>query len=254
MNNMMKRLEKGERLLGISLGGSDFADIPIILKRGGLDYFLIDTEHGDIDFSRAAAIITIARAHGIDPVVRVPGLERGPILRFAEMGAVGIKLPNMETAKQAEKFVEYSKYAPLGDRGVSLMKANANYDTSINPLEYMREANENLTLIALIESQEGINNIDEIMAVEGIDIAFVGPNDLSQSLGIMGQYTHPDFIAAVDKVVAACKKYNKYCGINSGSIEQLLWWSERGMTYNYWGSDLSILINSIKLAVKEYKS
>ena len=254
MNQLLDKIRSGQKVIGVTISAWDFPDTPLVLKACGMDFFMIDSEHGDVDFVRACAMTSIARAEGITILARVPSTDRGHILKYVEIGVDGIVLPNCGCREDAQALVRHAKYAPLGSRGVALIKAHSRYNNEMDPVKHMKESNERTTLVVLIETRQGVENIEEIMSVDGIDIAFIGPNDLSQDLGVMGQYGHPDFMAAARKVKDACDKHGKYWGINAANnIEKLSEWHDMGAALNFWGSELSIFLAAAKAGVRRYK-
>lgn len=201
MGNLKARLKNGETVIGTMVTVFSHPDMVKILKVAGFDYFIIDCEHGSFDYKDVALLLGMAKAVDLPGIVRIPSAGREVILKYMESGATGLLLPETDTAEQAKALVEYSKYAPMGDRGVSLLRPHTGYEQIPDAVEYMKKTNEETILMAQIESQTGVANINAILDVEGIDAAFIGPNDLSQSLGIMGQTRNPLFMQAVEKVV-----------------------------------------------------
>ena len=167
-------------------------------------------------------------------------MRREHALKFMEMGASGLLLPNTETAEQARMLVDCTKYAPMGHRGVSLSRPHTDFKR-VDGREYMRRANEETILMCQIESRKGVENIGEIMAVEGIDVGFIGPNDMTQDYGILNQFGHPDIVAAFEKVIAAAEENGKWAGVHFGAAEPLKPWLARGMQMNMWNSDNGLL-------------
>ncbi len=222
-----------------------------ILKLCGFDFFIVDCEHGPFDFSDVAGLFSMAREAGIAPMIRIPEARREVILKSMEMGAAGILLPQTETVEQAEALVTYSKYAPLGNRGVSLLRAHTGYERPGSPREYMDSANTRTILMAQIESEAGVEKIEHIMDIEGIDVAFVGPNDLTQSMGIIGQKEHPKYIQAVEKVITTGHEKNKFSGIHLSSATGLKPYIEKGMACNLWSSDVGMLMSAAKEGIGE---
>ncbi len=166
----------------------------------GFDWVFIDCEHGAMSESETEAMIRAAETYGVAPVVRVPANYAHIILRFLDMGAMGIVVPHVDTPEDARKAAAAAKYPPLGERG-------SNYGTGRNneygagtadALEYYRRSNEETILFALIESQAGVENIDEIVAVDGIDATWLGPADMALSMGLPEQSVVDE---ALDRVV-----------------------------------------------------
>jgi 2-keto-3-deoxy-L-rhamnonate aldolase RhmA len=254
-NDLKIRLRKGESLLGTMVTLVDNLQIARILKVCGFDFFVIDCEHGSFDYSAVANIVAMARELGIAAVIRVPEIKREVVLKYMEMGAAGLLLPNTETAEQARLLVEYAKYAPLGNRGMSLLRPHAGYEKIENAGEYLKRVNEETILMVQIESRRGVENAGTILAVEGVDAAFVGPGDLSQSLGLFGQLAHPEFVAAVDRVTAAARGHGKHSGIhNMAAIEALDPWLAKGMTLNLWANDVLFIMNAAREGLAKFKN
>lgn len=250
--NLKQRLKQGEPLVGTMINLVDNPDIAKIVKVCGFDFFIIDFEHGYFDNSKISSIFAVAREVGIPGLIRIPEVKREIALRAMEMGAAGILLPQAETVEQARALVEYTKYAPLGNRGVAMLKAHTGFE-EVNTLEYMRYMNEESVLMLQIETPLAVENIDELMSVEGIDAAFVGPNDLTQSMGIMGQRQNPMFLDAMNKIIETAKKHGKYSGIHLMNADELKVWIENGMTLNMCGNDITMLMNSGKQIISKLK-
>jgi 2-keto-3-deoxy-L-rhamnonate aldolase RhmA len=253
MNTLKERLRQGQSILGTMITTFSNPDLSKILKVCGFDFFIVDCEHGPFDYSQVAGLFAMARESGIAPMIRIPEVRREVVLKSMEMGAAGILLPQTETAEQAKALVDYSKYAPLGNRGVSLLRAHTGYEKISSARKYMDQANERTILMTQIESELGVANIEQILDVPGIDVAFVGPNDLTQSLGIMGQTDHPKYLQAIDKIIATAKSKNKFSGIHLMSVTQLKPYLEKEMTCNLWSNDLSMLMNAAQEGLKQLK-
>lgn len=252
-HDIKARLKKGEALIGTIINFIDNPEIAKVFKVCGFDYFMIDCEHTGYDYGTVAQILSLAREIGICAIVRVPEAKREVVLKYMEMGAGGLMLPNAETPEEAEKLVEYAKYAPLGNRGVSLLRPATGFERIDNPAEYMNQVNDETVLVIQIESLNAVKNVDKLLAVEGIDAAFIGPNDLTQSMGIIGQWEHPEYIAAVDRVAQVAKELDKFSGIQTAKPEGLKSWIAKGMTLNLWAGDLTILMSAIKDGIEKLK-
>jgi 2-dehydro-3-deoxyglucarate aldolase/4-hydroxy-2-oxoheptanedioate aldolase len=245
-NSLKLRLKNGESVMGTMITVFNNPEIAKILKVCGFDYFIIDCEHGAYNYSSVANILAIAREAGIPGIVRIPEVKREVVLKYMEMGAAGLLLPSTETVEQAQLLVQYAKYAPLGNRGVSLLRPHTGFEKVDNAVEYMKRANEETVLMVQIESPEGVKNVGKMLDIEGIDAAFMGPNDLSQSMGILGQFDHPDFIAAVDHVIMSAKQRGKFSGTHLTSADAILPWMAKGMTLNLWSNDVVHMMTGAK--------
>lgn len=237
---LKERLKNGEQLLGTMVTTFTSPDIAKILQNCGFDFFIIDCEHGAFTTREVANIIAVARGVGIPAMVRIPEMRREHALKFIEMGANGLLLPNTETAEQARMLVDCTKYAPLGHRGVSLSRPHTDFK-KVSGSEYMPRANDETILMCQIESRKGVENVEQIIAVEGIDVAFIGPNDMSQDYGVLGQFEHPEIVAAFEKIIAAAQSNGKWAGAHFGSAAPLKPWLSKGMAINMWNSDNGLL-------------
>jgi 2-keto-3-deoxy-L-rhamnonate aldolase RhmA len=209
-----------------------------VLAEAGADFVLLDTEHSGIDTIK----IQIATSRGLDivPMVRVPGCHYHLIAPVLDAGAMGIMVPMVETAAQARQIASWCRYRPEGVRGVAFGMAHDDYGGG-DVVQKLREANERTLVIALIETAAGIADAEAIMAVDGIDIGWLGHFDLTNSMGIPGQFDHPDFLAAVDRLVAACRLHGKPAGVLVGSVETAEAWRARGFRVFAYGTDISLL-------------
>lgn len=253
MVELKNRLLEGQVLFGTMVTLFDNPDIARILNECGFDFFIVDCEHGYFDFSSVAKIIAVARGVGIPALVRIPEPRREVILKYMEMGANGLLLPQAETVEQAKALVKYSKYRDLGNRGVSLTRPHTGFK-KIKPLEYVKKANEATMLLIQIESPEGVSNIEEMMDVEGIDGAIIGPNDLTMSMGIIGQRTHPEYTAAINRVIQVANKKKKFSGIHLSSTDEVKEMVLKGMQMNLWSSDVGMLMSSARNGLEKLRS
>ena len=182
-----------------------------LLKAAGCEFVLLDMEHSGFGFDTVKQMLRYMQAGDMPAIVRVPSREYHHAARAMDMGAEGIMLPMVGSAAAARELLSYVKYAPDGERGVALQIAHDRY--APGPVQKkLRDANERCTFVALIETAEGVENAEEIAAIEDVDILWIGHFDLSVSMGIAGQFDHPDFKAAVARVVRAAKKHNKSLG------------------------------------------
>ena len=240
MKSLKDRLKSQDGVLGTMVTTFTSPDIAKILKVCGFDFFMIDCEHGAFTTREVANIIAVARGIELPVLVRIPEMRREHVLKFMEMGAAGLMLPGTESAAQAKELVDCAKYAPMGHRGVSLSRPHTDFE-KVNGIEYMQTSNAQTLLICQIESRKGVQNIDEIMAVEGIDAAMLGPNDMTQDLGILNQFEHPEAVRSFEAVLVAAQNEGKYAGAHFGSFAPLQPWIGRGMKLNMCSSDVGLL-------------
>ncbi|OGG56308.1 MAG: aldolase, partial [Candidatus Handelsmanbacteria bacterium RIFCSPLOWO2_12_FULL_64_10] len=178
---------------------------------------VFDMEHTGWSVETIRALM--ATSQGLVPMARVPATEYHFLARVLDVGAMGLMVPMVQTAEQARLIVQSTKYPPAGRRGAAFGVAHDDYlDGDV--VAKMRSANEETLLIAQIETAQGVENADEIAAVDGIDCLWIGHFDLTNSLGIPAQFTHPDYRRAVDRVLDACRRHGKAPGFMVASPEE----------------------------------
>lgn len=236
---------------GIMINEIPFSNFPVLFRQCGLDFYIIDDEHGGFDYREIYEMISAARlAGGIETVVRIPGGERRDIIKFLDMGADALLLPMTNGPEDIRRVVRYAKYSPLGERGISTMRAHTLYNPP--PLsEYMRSANARTKVYAQIETAEGVERIDEILSVEGVEGFLLGPNDLSDSYGCLGDDKAPQILSAIDKTAESARRLGKTSGIITANACYLDRAKAAGMNMFSKGSELSLLAAGIRKTVAE---
>ena len=245
-----------EKLLaGGHVTGAFVADVrePFVVQvaaSAGLDFIVIDMEHGPIGLETASTLCQTARLAGVTPIVRVVASEYAIMCPLLDAGARGLMLPRIETAEQVARAAECCLYPPKGRRGAVLVKGLSDY-RGIDLGPFMEQANEELVLIPQIELMAAVENLEEILAVEGVGAVLVGPGDLSVSMGIPGQWEDPREVEVIGRVVDTATRHHVPCGIALGDIESCRRWRERGMRVLCAGSDTSILLGGFKRIADE---
>lgn len=253
-NEIKKKIAAGERVIGAfyELGGSAAAECMAI---GGVDFFIVDTEHGPYDVESALVAITAAQKGGTTPFVRVKDHSRAAVMKMLDIGAKGIIVPCIETVAEVEDLVKYAKYFPLGNRGYApTLAGNFGFaDFAKNTETYFAVSNAETLLIPQCETLGCLENIETIAAMEGVDGIFVGPYDLSVAMGKPAQLDAPELVAAIKHIVAVCKANHKitmiYAGNPQGAIKQF----ENGFDAVACGMDAIMLINAVSQMVKEVR-
>ena len=212
MKNLLKgKLVQSKKPVGtfFSIGSSEAVEA---LGIAGMDYVILDKEHGPYGVETVQQYIRAAERRSITPLVRVKDFTRPSILRVLDVGAQGIIIPMIRTRQEVEKIVEYAKYYPQGRRGVALTRASGYGD--IKSLgEYFSEANEETLVLPQCETRECVANIDAILDGEGVDGIFIGPYDLTQSFDKPGRISDPEIQDIINRVLHVCKKRGKYAFI-----------------------------------------
>jgi 2-keto-3-deoxy-L-rhamnonate aldolase RhmA len=246
INAAKARLRKGELAVGIGIRLVRNVDIIKVMKAAGFDWLFLDLEHGSMSIETACEISVAAQDSGIAPIVRVPYGELAMATRVLDGGALGIVIPHVDTAEEAREIADRLRYPPRGHRSVG--GGQAQFDYASIPLGEMTEKSDENTLITvMIETPKAVENAEAIAAVPGIDCLLVGSSDLSMELGIPGQQGHEKIQAAVDKVVAACRKHNKWPGMGGAYTDEWLkLYTDKGMKLILSGNDLPMLTNAAR--------
>lgn len=251
MKNLRNRLYNNETLIGcwLNLGNSLTAEIVALM---GFDWVLIDLEHGsgterDLLYQLQAIEHTSAA-----PLVRVEGFERQRIHRVLDMGAEGVMCPRISNLQEAERAAQGLKYPPSGIRGVAKMVRAAEFGIKFN--DYLKSGSNDIVGIVQIESQGALNHLDEIAALDGIDVLFIGPADLSMELGIFGRFDHPLFVEAVKKTCDTANKNGKASGILLPDPSYFNDYHSMGMRFFGSGSDAAFVADGAMNMYKKISS
>lgn len=206
------------------------ASLVEFLSYQGWDFLVFDAEHGTLEPRDCEQMTRAAEPLQVTPIVRVTTNSPPVILRFMDTGVQGAHVPWVNSAAEAEQAVRSIKYEPLGVRGLGSVRA-AEYGQRAGLGEYARRANEETLVVIHIETKEAIEELPKTVALPGVDVIFIGPSDLSQSLGVTGNPQHPSVIAAMDRIAEIVLKSNVALGIMVGSVEAARKWAERGARY-----------------------
>jgi len=238
MKYIKDRVKAGEVLFGVfvNLGSPLTTEI---LGLAGYDWALIDLEHGAGDEGNVLTQIQAVEHTPVVPLVRIESTSRPRFHRVLDFGAAGIMVPRVDSVEQAKEAVAGLHYPPEGTRGVAQMNRACMFGGAFN--EYLAAAEDQLLGIIQIESTAGVRQAGEIAELKGVDVLFVGPTDLSYSMGILGQLEHPAFVEAVTTVAAAAKGAGKACGILLRNPEETKRFLSLGYTFLGCGSDASLL-------------
>jgi len=211
---LARRIKEKLRLREPSIGtwmSMAHPSIAEMLAMAGYDFVVVDTEHSAIDVSEVLGLLIAIERNGAIPLVRLAGVDPIQAKAVLDSGAAGVLVPMVNTREEAEQAVRMTKYPPLGSRGSCLARAQG-YGEHFD--EYVTHANDDSLLIVQIEHKDAVANIGDILAVPGIDGTFIGPYDLSMSLGIAGQLNHPDVLASKKKVLDATLAHGLVAGVH----------------------------------------
>ncbi len=223
------KLLSGEAVIGCFLRYRD-PSLAEVLGYQGWDFFLFDGEHSTLEPKDCEDLVRVSELRGVTSVVRVPTNQPHVILRFLDTGVQGIQVPMVNTAADAESAVRATKFSPQGDRGLAGSRA-ADYGQTTAFNEYVKTANAETLVIVQVETARALTQVPEIAKTDGVDVIFIGPTDLSLSLGFPGQPQHPLVREATDKIAADVAQAGKILGAFASNAESAREWRERGARY-----------------------
>lgn len=226
------------------------------LTRTGLDYVIIDTEHGCLSEETTADMILAAERGGLTPYVRIGDIRRPYVLRMADIGARGLIIPNIHSVEEVRQLVTYAKFPPVGNRGYCPNRTTGwgADEWSKDVFSYMERCNERLKLIPQCETAEALDQIEEIAALPGVDGIFVGPCDLSIALGIPLQFDHPMLLSACERILTACRKNGIEALIFAANMQDAIKWSVKGYDSVAYSLDATVMIQAYQKLVEEFHS
>jgi 2-keto-3-deoxy-L-rhamnonate aldolase RhmA len=213
-----EKLDRGGVVLNVMVPFHSPAVVEM-LGLAGVDMVLLDAEHGAIDEGMCEHMVRAADVVDLPAIVRTPRNDAPTILRYLDLGASGVMPPHIATVDDARRAVEAAKYGPQGKRSYGGPRAGM-FGARESAQDYVRRANHETLVVGLFEDVEGIDQIDEIFAVDGLDALCVGPNDLAFSMGYPAQPWHPEVQRVVDRVIEASKRSGKATGLPATDLDQ----------------------------------
>ena len=246
--NLIFKEKLKEKVLGTFSKTCDPAFIEI-MGYAGLDFVIIDMEHATNNMQTIQNLIRAAQIGNIFPIVRVKNCYGNEISEVLDIGAGGVQIPMITTKTEAEEVINKIKFFPKGNRGICRYVRSACYSGK-DRFKYIKDSNEAITVLQ-IEGEKGIENIDEILSVKGIDIIFIGPYDLSQSLGLIGQTSHPLVEEKMLDVVKKCNEKNIYVGTFVDNVSDIAKWHNKGVKYIPCSTDVGMFYESIQQLVNQ---
>ena len=247
-NQTKAKLRSGEAVIGCALQQYRAAEIPRLLAASGFDFLFVDTEHGGFDLETVQDMVAAAAHAGITPLVRVPEMLYSQVARALDVGAQGIIFPRVEDPELLQEAIIWMRYPPGGVRGFGVMPAQLDYEPHNLP-EIMRHMDAETMIVVQFESEKAIDGCEELLAISGIDVALVGPADLSISLGVPGEFEHPRLVNAVMRLIEACSRRGVVPGIHCRTAAAAKSWLARGMRFVGAGSEQSMLLDKAREAV-----
>jgi 2-keto-3-deoxy-L-rhamnonate aldolase RhmA len=251
-NRVRRVIREGGTAVGIQIMEFGTRGMAKILETTEIDYVILDMEHSGFGLDRIADLVAWFKATDIATIVRVPENLYHYLAGALDAGASGVQVASIETAGQARAIVQAVKYAPMGNRGLGLTAAHSDFRTP-KASEYLPFMNQQTLVVTQIETVKGLENCEEIAAVEGVDVLAVGANDMTFSLGIHGQFEHPRLAAAMKKVMAACRKHGKIGKCHPHRPEQIGEYAAMGYRMMMGNSDVSHLRQGVRATVEKLR-
>ena len=251
-NTLKQRLLNGETVYGPFCKLQD----PTVVEAAalaGFDFVILDMEHGPLSVESIQNLARAAEAKGIEVVVRVTENKPANILRVLDVGVHSIQVPQVSTKEDAQEVVKSSYFHPKGERGMCRYVRAADY-TNTDKQTYFSSAESDTLTIVHIEGLVGIENLAEIISINGIDVIFLGPYDLSQSCGVPGEVHHPLVVSKMQEAVALAKANNKIIGTFCESSSDVHKWRDLGVQYISYSVDVGIILNAYKEITKQLKN
>ena len=251
-NPVKDALARGETVFGTMVFEFASPGLPAILAGAGARFALYDMEHSGLTDDEIKRQVAYCRGLDIVPLVRPPDKTYAATARLLDIGVMGLMYQMVESAEEAAELASYCRYPPGGVRGAMFSGAHDDYAGG-DVTEKMAAADERTLVMALIETAKGVENADAIMAVPGVDMAHVGHFDLSLTMGIPGQFDHPDFQAAIDAILAACARHGKPAGFLAPNVEWGRAWLARGCRFVGYSIDILLLGDALRSGIAALK-
>jgi 2-keto-3-deoxy-L-rhamnonate aldolase RhmA len=253
-NTMKRALQDGNVVFGPMVSEIRSPGIALLIAQSGFDFFFVDLEHSCISLETASDMILAARAARIPVIVRPSSRESAEYLsRPLDAGASGLLIPQVRTRQDVENVVKWCCYPPLGERGMGLSRQHTFFEAG-DASDTMRRLNEEVLIALQIEHKDAIENLSELLAVPGIDAAFVGPADLSASFGKPGQSDDPEIHEAIARVIEVSRANDIIPGIHTSSVEKARYWIGEGMKMIGYCTDIKLIQQICKTSVQELHS
>lgn len=243
-----KKLSEGRAVFGPFMKASDPAMVEVA-GYAGFDFVILDMEHAPFTYKNLEDLIRAAELSGALPVIRAQNSSEIFISKALDLGAKAVQIPHVTNAAEAKTCMAAAKFHPLGNRGTDPFVRASNY-SAIPKDRYFSAANETLVILQL-EGKEAIRNLDEIMMVEGVDILFIGPYDLSQSMGVPGQVDHPSVTGQMETIVSKARDKGMVVGTFTDTLESARRWMDAGIQYISYGVDMAIFMGACKELLKQ---
>lgn len=250
MTDLKENIHNGAKPVGTFVWDYSAPAVPMTLLQAGMDFVVLDNEHGHFSYETLLCMIQLAHSCGGDALVRAPGLTREAVQRYCDLGCDGLVFPMISTPRQASEAVRLSHYPPLGEKGMAFGKGNMRYRADGDGQSFIRQINQRLLLLCQIETVEGVANVEKILAVPGVDGVFIGPLDLSSAMNRLQQFEDAEFLETVARVMKAAKLAGKIVCSYAGDEKFAAFCRAHGCDMIVWKTESSLLFEAAGQAKK----
>src|SRR5574341_1310619 len=210
-------------------------------KTAGWDFVFVDCEHGSFTPESLADFCIAARGVQLPTIVRVSSIhESQRLYHTLDLGSTGLLCPQTETKDEVEDIIQATKYSPVGQRGMSTRNVHTSWGR-YKGSELTARLNQETMIVLQIESKSAVDHLDQLISVPGVDAVFIGPNDLSQTLGIPGEASHPEVVKYVERALGTCRRVNMPCGVHTFDVPSAKQWIQKGMRFMACGNEVTWL-------------
>jgi 4-hydroxy-2-oxoheptanedioate aldolase len=252
-NTVKRALQRGEVQIGTWVNVLRTPQIAQMIATAGFDFMYIDMEHSSLSIETVGDLCYAGLAAGLVPIVRPLAKEPHLLTRPLDNGAMGLLIPHVDTRQEAEAVIKAVRFPPLGERGMNLQGIHTRYGRA-DGAEYVKATHVETLILVQIESRRGLENLDGILSLDGIDGAVIGRADLSTDMGLPGQTTHPEVVRGVETMIAGCQRHQKIPGLLVQDVASAKEWIAKGIRLVPYSNDVSIYVNAATRAVGEIRS
>lgn len=248
-SKLKQRLRSGETVIG-AFYKTNNQNMVEMMAYAGYDFIIVDNEHSNFDHVDIENIVRAADGVGMDTIIRIPSASEENILHSLDSGATGIQVPSLRRVDDVKKFVPFTKYHPLGHRGINANQRACKYGF-VDADEYFKAANSNTIISVHVENLEMAAQVEELCQIPEVDVVFIGPGDLSQAIGKPLQVNHPQVVGVIDEIIATTQKCGKALGIWIGNQKDAQMYIDKGVRFLGFSSDTGIMVNALKQVGKQ---
>lgn len=252
-NPLKKTLKAGGGVIGTMISHLRLPAVAVMMKNAGWDFVFVDCEHGSFSAESLADFCIAARGVQLPTIVRVPNIhEPQRLYQTLDLGATGLLCPQTETKDEVEAIIQDTKYFPMGTRGMSTRNVHTSWGC-YKGSELTARLNQETMIVLQIESAKAVEHLDRLISVPGVDAVFIGPNDLSQTLGIPGDAGHPEVVKYVERALKTCRRAHVPCGVHTLDVATAKQWIQKGMRFMGCGNEVTWLVDAGQKASTEIR-